>query len=428
MTDLPPEQGSPKPAPDPSPFEGWDEELYARTSAVLAAPDQPGSRTRAWFWLLLTLGLFALSFVRVFEWRSLALIVGVLLLHESGHFLGMRLFGYRNVRMFFIPFFGAAVSGTKHAAPVWQQGVVLLLGPLPGILLGVVLALTLQPARGTLLGQLVQWLVIVNALNLLPLVPLDGGRLLDVLLFARRPALAAGFGVFAVLGVAGLAWRAGSWFLGLVAGLVLLGVPWRYKKALQERAFADNPQQMPGRLEDLDDGQRRELFGWALLLNPVDRSPANLAEAMRSLHEHMVSRRPAPWVFVGLLLLYLGGFAGSAAALLQPARAERRQYEAALALAEDSAPALDEVLRLRRAARKARAEKARELKAESEAKWAEVVGAWREQPAGVRARALQRLYAGWAREDGLRKLLLARLQTALEAQAGIVVSGGPRAA
>src|SRR5262245_43661681 len=158
MTDLPPEQAAPKPAPDPSPFEGWDEELYAKTSAVLAAPDQPGSRTRAWFWLLLTLGLFALSFVRVFDWRSLALIVGVLLLHESGHFLGMRLFGYRNVRMFFIPFFGAAVSGTKHAAAVWQQGVVLLLGPLPGILLGLVLALTLQPARDTLLGQLVLWL------------------------------------------------------------------------------------------------------------------------------------------------------------------------------------------------------------------------------------------------------------------------------
>jgi hypothetical protein len=138
---------------------------------------------------------------------------------------------------------------------------------------------------------------------------------------------------------------------------------------------------------------------------------------MRSLHEHMVSRRPARWVFVGLLLLYLGGFAGSAVALIQPARAERRQNEGARTLAESSAEALDEVLRLRRAARKEKA-RVKELRARSDAKWAEVVEAWREQPAEVRAKALRRLYAGWAREDELRRLLLARLQATLEAQGG----------
>ena len=84
--------------------------------------------------LIVSLALFI--FVRQQQSASsqgLVVLLGVLLLHESGHYLGMRLFGYRDVRMFFIPFFGAAVSGKRGAVAPWKEGVVLLLGPLPGI-------------------------------------------------------------------------------------------------------------------------------------------------------------------------------------------------------------------------------------------------------------------------------------------------------
>ena len=36
---------------------------------------------------------------------TLLLLVAVILFHESGHWVGMRLYGYRDVKMFFIPFF-----------------------------------------------------------------------------------------------------------------------------------------------------------------------------------------------------------------------------------------------------------------------------------------------------------------------------------
>src|SRR5262249_8211954 len=149
--------------------------------------------------------LFALSFLPSMERGQLALLVGVLLFHELGHFVGMRLFGYRNVRMFFIPFFGAAASGTKQAAPAWQRVVVLLLGPLPGIFLGLLQMLALRPTFDTVLGMLVVFLVAVNAFNLLPVVPLDGGRIFDVLLLQGRPILAALFWAAAALAIGALA-------------------------------------------------------------------------------------------------------------------------------------------------------------------------------------------------------------------------------
>ncbi len=69
----------------------------------------------------------------------IATLVGVLFFHELGHYVGMRMFGYRNVRMFFIPLFGAAVSGQKTNAKSYQEAIVSLLGPVPGLCLAIVL-------------------------------------------------------------------------------------------------------------------------------------------------------------------------------------------------------------------------------------------------------------------------------------------------
>ena len=68
--------------------------------------------------------------------RQFGLLVGVLIFHELGHWMGMRLFGYRDVKVFFIPFFGALMTGEPRRVRGCQSAVVLLLGPLPGILLG----------------------------------------------------------------------------------------------------------------------------------------------------------------------------------------------------------------------------------------------------------------------------------------------------
>lgn len=284
----------------------WDEELFLATSGLLVQQPQPDSLWLSLGCLLGSLLLFALSFLGSLGFQALALIIAVLFLHEAGHWLGMRLFGYRNVRMFFIPFFGAAVSGTKHAAPAWQQAVVLLLGPLPGILLGLALLLWLAPASGTWVGKAVLWLIIINGINLAPIVPLDGGRLMEVLLFARRPGLAVAFRLLAVVGLAIAAWKL-SWIFGVIGLLLLVGTPDRYRRSRLERVFANNPSELPEDIEQLSDAQRRELFGWVRLLDPGDRTPTSLASEMRDLHEHMVMRRPGVFAWVLLMGLYLAG-------------------------------------------------------------------------------------------------------------------------
>lgn len=118
---------------------------------------------------------------------GIGVIVGVLLLHELGHFAAMKAFGYRDMKMFFIPFFGAAVSGKPSNPNGWQAGVVSLAGPVPGLVLGAALLPFVGESRWQAVAVIS--LVFVNGLNLLPFVPLDGGRLLGTVLFSRHVAL-----------------------------------------------------------------------------------------------------------------------------------------------------------------------------------------------------------------------------------------------
>jgi len=126
-----------------------------------------------------------LTFVST-DWRFITIIVAVLLIHESGHFFTMKFFKYKAVKMLFIPLIGAVVHGEKEKYSQRERAIVLLAGPIPGVLLGVTLMYWAGGHHyfwGMYAGLL---LVIINVLNLLPIDPLDGGQLTQVLFFERQ--------------------------------------------------------------------------------------------------------------------------------------------------------------------------------------------------------------------------------------------------
>ena len=90
--------------------------------------------------LLVSAGLFVWAGASQWSWGYLLILLPVLFFHELGHYVAMRMFNYRNVRMFFIPFFGAAVAGRHYNVPGWKKVVVSLMGPVPGIILGAIIA------------------------------------------------------------------------------------------------------------------------------------------------------------------------------------------------------------------------------------------------------------------------------------------------
>ncbi|HLL05345.1 MAG TPA: site-2 protease family protein [Myxococcaceae bacterium] len=270
--------------------------------------------------LLVTMALFALSMMQGENtWRDIALLVGVVLFHELGHWVGMRLFGFQDVKMFFIPFLGAAVSGRNTGAVAWKEALVLLMGPMPGLVLGFVLLMKTAFAPSQLLSSVGLLLVSLNAFNLLPLTPLDGGKLFQLLIFSRNRYLEILFTAFAGLALLGMALMAGTWVLGIVAGLVLLSIP-RQRKVLNAayslRASDPEAVQEPAALGE---PSLRSLYTAAAELVPPqtkeDVALSHRVRAMRDVHHRVRLRPPSVLASLGLFALWGVGVVFTVAAL-----------------------------------------------------------------------------------------------------------------
>jgi Zn-dependent protease len=148
-----------------------------------------------------------LLFAAVLAWRyspvvALTLVVA-LAIHEGGHLLGMKWFGYRDTHLLFIPFFGGvAVAHDDKVLKPWQHIVIILLGPLPGIFIGLaLLTFTGSNAGPAWLFQAAVTVLVLNAFNLLPILPLDGGQIVDFAFASRFPKARVLFLAVSALGL-----------------------------------------------------------------------------------------------------------------------------------------------------------------------------------------------------------------------------------
>lgn len=225
----------------------------AEDQALLDAIRQLQQRQPGWGNAVVVLGLSLVLFVgigaAVWSTALVAFLIPILLFHELGHYVAMRCFGYRNLRMFFIPLFGAAVSGRHYNVVGWKKIVVSLAGPVPGIVLGALLAFVALVRPEPWLRQAALFALLFNAWNLLPVLPLDGGWVAHGLLFSRHPLLDVGFRLVACLALLVYSVFSSTLLLGLIGGAMLLALPTTYRIALvrqqlQREGFA------PGAADD----------------------------------------------------------------------------------------------------------------------------------------------------------------------------------
>jgi stage IV sporulation protein FB len=150
---------------------------------------------------LVSLFLYALLFYFLFERNivSIAAILLVIVIHELGHFAFMRLFNYSNVKIFIVPLLGAFTSGKKQQVSQWQLCLIILAGPVPGILIGCLLHYLNLDLQNQTLKLLANCFLIINLLNCLPFYPLDGGRLIETLFFRENYTIRLVFGIISII-------------------------------------------------------------------------------------------------------------------------------------------------------------------------------------------------------------------------------------
>lgn len=190
-------------------------------------------------------------------WNALEYLAlfAIVTMHEFGHSLACRQVGGRAERIVLWP-----LGGVAYVAPPQRPGATLwslAAGPLVNVALVPVLL-----GLGRLLGSLgwaetqpdafalVRAVFFVNlvilAFNLLPVYPLDGGQILRSLLWyvlgrARSLMVATGLGFLGVLGLAALALRLRSIWLGILTVFVALNCWSGFQQARQLQALARLP-------------------------------------------------------------------------------------------------------------------------------------------------------------------------------------------
>ncbi len=173
---------------------------------------------------LVSLTIFIAAYYYLFKsWFSVLVLVAVIIIHESGHFIAMKYFGYKGVQMTFVPFVGAYVSGQASNLSRKNKLLVLLAGPLPGILAGTVLFYLHVHFQNHTLLLLAAPFLILNGFNLLPVFPLDGGQYFRALFFEGSRMIQAIFLLASLAALLFLVVQApGSWYLLVLVALVIV--------------------------------------------------------------------------------------------------------------------------------------------------------------------------------------------------------------
>lgn len=210
------------------------------------------SKLRPWL-ILGSFVLFVVTSTKYFGTQTLIIFIAALMFHEGGHLLAMKLCGYRDASLFFLPFLGAVATARKDDATITQKFCVSLAGPIPGLILGLGLAILFKDARYSSWIKQASWILIcLNLFNLLPIYPFDGGQIIDILLFSRFPYSDVIFKAFGAIIIS---------LLGIVhPALFLLTIPLALNIVNSYRAAQINSQLQKSFRKNLPQNQENILY------------------------------------------------------------------------------------------------------------------------------------------------------------------------
>jgi len=126
--------------------------------------------------LVLSMFVSVAAYAWLFGWSFAVGLVLLLLVHEMGHVVALRRQGVPASAPLFVPFLGAFVSMRGMPRSAYQEAVSGLAGPAFGTAGSVVVAYWANATGSEFLRALAFFGFFMNLFNLLPVLPLDGGR------------------------------------------------------------------------------------------------------------------------------------------------------------------------------------------------------------------------------------------------------------
>lgn len=138
---------------------------------------------------LLSLKLFwaAASFVSyayIFTWQFAIVLIGSIFFHELGHAWAAKQVGMKVKGIYLIPFVGGAAVIDNMPLPRWQEFFIAITGPIWGFALLFAMIIIYALTGIVFFAGVASWMALITLFNLLPINPLDGGRIIKSIAFS----------------------------------------------------------------------------------------------------------------------------------------------------------------------------------------------------------------------------------------------------
>nr|WP_274611091.1 site-2 protease family protein [Rhodovibrio sodomensis] len=152
-------------------------------------------------------GASVAAYSTLFTWEFALILVAAIFVHELGHVWSMRRCGMPVKGVYLLPFVGGVAVGQADAEnrlSEAQNYEIAMMGPVFGLASTLPLLAVYAATGSDFWGTSAAFVAIVNLFNLLPIFPLDGGRVLRALFASagRGPMLIAMTVSVAVTGLA----------------------------------------------------------------------------------------------------------------------------------------------------------------------------------------------------------------------------------
>jgi Zn-dependent protease len=176
------------------------------------------------------------------DWQLASGFVLLILVHEMGHVAALRYYGYSASPPIFIPFVGAIINLRQPPRNAWEEAIIGIGGPVTGAIAAFACyAMWIKHPESELWLILSYFGFLLNFFNMIPIPPLDGGRV---------TAAVSPWAWIAGLGTIGLwfiyqfiVYQRLSWIMILI---IIFAFP-RIRQTLQSRALRNTPYYAIGR-------------------------------------------------------------------------------------------------------------------------------------------------------------------------------------
>lgn len=188
---------------------------------------------------LLLAGATLATYSFLFTWEFAVAIMWAIGVHELGHVWAMRRTGMPTPGFYFVPLFGGAAIG-ERAKSEWQDVYITAMGPSWGLLSAIPPVLIWLATGEVFWAGVVGFIALVNLFNLLPIYPLDGGRLTNSLLMSVAPGGQILYLILAGGLVIALAVYMRIYFVAILFGIGIMEIYFE-RKRLKEGEIAQKP-------------------------------------------------------------------------------------------------------------------------------------------------------------------------------------------